>query len=462
VRLVGDWLGDGRILVQYADGRQVLRPATCGPEQPLPGKGDFLYTQINTIAADGKRIAVADDTGVTVLSVPDGAVLATVPGAAHELAWEPDGRRLAIVARDLGTLTLLDTRNGATARHLIGLHSRGLGEVGMAWLAPGRLVLSSAIAATTTFGVYTLELDDGSRITRAPELRYRPPTQQILRLFDAAAGHALIHNASGRTRLLRWHADRITEYPSSFKDVRIMAVDRTRDLALGLSGDQLHLFDVNTGARTMIDADDATHAFGGLRDGRAFQTRRLAPQRWELVERTPAGEGQRIPFAWSADQMTPLIRCATSSPQHCVVLGRSGETLVWARVTGETVGEVHRVVGVTGSVDLAVDGKRLLAPYKDARVAAIDIDSAAVTIVAETRQPCAARIVRQDPVDPARVWMVHLCADRFAIGEVRAGGSYREVASSDGWISGLEVLAGCDLVYSAMDWDPQLQILSDL
>jgi hypothetical protein len=205
-----------------------------------------------------------------------------------------------------------------------------------------------------------------------------------------------------------------------------------------------------------------THAFGGLRGGRAFQARRLAPQRWELVERTAAGEGLRLPFAWTADGMTPLVRCAPSAPEHCVILGRGGETLVYARLTGDTVGEVHRITGVTGSIDVAADGTRLLAPFKNARVAAIDIDTAKVTILAETQQPCAARIVRQDPADPELFWMVHLCADRFAIGEVRAGGTYREVAASDGWVSGLEVLGGGDLVYSAMDWDPQLQILSGL
>ncbi len=461
-RLVGDWLPDGRLLVQLADGRQVLRPATGGPDQPLPGTGDLLFTQVNTIAPDGSRIAVADEIAVTVLATSGGAVLATVPGPAHELAWEPDGRRLAIVSRDLSTLTLLDTRNGGTTRLPIGLHSRGLGEIGTAWLAPGRLVVSGAISASTTFGVFSLELNDGSRHARAPELRYRPPTPQILRLFDAAAGQVLLHNASGRQRLLRWHEDRVTEYPASFKDIRIIALDRTRALALGLSGDQLHLFDVGTGTRTMVSADDVTHAFGGLRDGRAFQARRLAPEQWELVERTPTGEGQRLSFTWRADQMTPLIRCAPSAPQHCVLTGRAGDTLVYARVTGDTVGPLHRITGVTGAIDVAADGKRLVAPYKDARVAAIDIDSGKVTVLASTGLPCTARHARQDPDEPDRFWMVHLCADRFAIGEIRAGGTYREVAASDGWISGIEVLAGGELVYSAMDWDPQLQLLPGL
>ncbi|MBZ0238388.1 MAG: hypothetical protein K8M05_39110, partial [Deltaproteobacteria bacterium] len=461
-RVVGDWLPDGRILVQLPDGRQALRPATGGADRPLPGKGDLLFTQVNTIAPDGSRVAVADERGVSVLAATDGAELATVPGAAHELAWEPDGRRLAIVSRDLGTLTLLDTRNGALARLPIGVHARGLGEIGTAWLAPGRIVISGAIGASTTFGVYGLELDERSRLVRAPELRYRPPGPQILRLFDAAAGHVLLHNASGRQRLLRWHEDRVTEYPASFKDVRIIALDRTRDLALGLSGDQLHLVDLVGNTRTMVSADDATHAFGGLRDGRAFQARRLAPERWELVERTPTGEGQRLPFTWKADQMTPLVRCAPAAPEHCVLTARAGDTLVYARLTGDAVGPLRRITGVTGSIDVATDGQRLFAPYADARVAAIDIDTGKVTVVADTGLHCTARHARQDPTDPDRFWTVHLCADRFAIGELRAGGTYREVAASDGWISGIEVLAGGELVYSAMDWDPQLQLLPGL
>ncbi len=466
-RLVGDWLADGRVLVQFPDGRQVLRLAPASGsapalDQPLPGTGDLLYTQINTVSPDGTRLAVTDDRGTHVLAVADGRELATVPGLAHELAWEPDGRRLAVVSRDLGTLTLLDTRSGATTRLPIGLHSRSLGEIGTAWLAPGRIVLSGALSMTTTFGVWTLELDDASRLTRAPEMRYRPPRGQILRLFDAAAGQVLVHDASGRQRLLRWHGDRITEYPAHFKDVRIMALDRTRKLALGLSGEQLHLFDVDAGSRTMIDADDVTHAFGGLRDGRAYQARKLAPHRWELVERTATGEGARLAFDWPADHVTPLVRCAPSAPDRCVVLARGGDVLWFAPLVGDTLGKAHRIDGVTGSTDVAADGTRLFAPYRDARVAAIDITSGAVTVLAETGQPCAARIVRQDPGEPDRFWMVHLCADRFAIGEVRSGGAYREVASSDGWISGLEVLAGGDLVYSAMDWDPQLQLIPGL
>ena len=241
-----------------------------------------------------------------------------------------------------------------------------------------------------------------------------------------------------------------------------MALDRTRKLALGLSGEQLHLFDVDAGSRTMIDADDVTHAFGGLRDGRAYQARKLAPHRWELVERTATGEGARLAFDWPADHVTPLVRCAPSAPDRCVVLARGGDVLWFAPLVGDTLGKAHRIDGVTGSTDVAADGTRLFAPYRDARVAAIDITSGAVTVLAETGQPCAARIVRQDPGEPDRFWMVHLCADRFAIGEVRSGGAYREVASSDGWISGLEVLAGGDLVYSAMDWDPQLQLIPGL
>jgi hypothetical protein len=155
-----------------------------------------------------------------------------------------------------------------------------------------------------------------------------------------------------------------------------------------------------------------------------------------------------------------MVRCAPSAPDQCVLIGRAGESLVYARLTGTTVGEPHHIHGVTGAIDIATDGKRLFAPYKDARVASIDIATGDVTVVAETKLPCAARIVRQDPAEPDRFWLVHLCADRFAIGEIRAGGIYREVAASDGWISGLEVLADGDLVYSAMDWDPQLQILS--
>jgi hypothetical protein len=36
------------------------------------------------------------------------------------------------------------------------------------------------------------------------------------------------------------------------------------------------------------------------------------------------------------------------------------------------------------------------------------------------------------------------------------------VIASDGWVSGLELTGGGALVYSAMDWDPQLLLLDGL
>jgi hypothetical protein len=58
--------------------------------------------------------------------------------------------------------------------------------------------------------------------------------------------------------------------------------------------------------------------------------------------------------------------------------------------------------------------------------------------------------------------VVLLCPDRFTLGTVAPGQPYREVVRSDGWISGAEVLPDGDVLYSVMDWDPQVMLLEGL
>jgi len=459
-RVAGDWLPDGRLLLQRADRSQLLRPAGGGADLALPGRGDLLITQINTIAPDGRRVAVADGDAIEVLSIPDGAVLARVLGEAHELAWEPDGRRLAIVSRNLSELRLLDTRSGSVVAINLRTHARNLGEIGIAWRAPARLLLSGATTDQGEYALWDVALDDASRLRRAPEVRWRAPAGQLLRLFDVRGDRALVELSSSRLRLFRRHGDRSSELPAQFNDLRVHAYDATAGLALASGGGQLVRFDVTTGKRTVFPG--AFMNAPALRDGHPLLVERRGGGRWALVELADDGARREVvDFDWPLGGGTPFLRCSPHDDHRCVLASRDRDTLRLARVVEGTVGPRAAVDGITGVPDVTSDG-RVVAPTVDGRIVEIELPSGRTRPLATLRIPeCIPRAVRVDEAT-GRYWLVELCPDRFAIGFATARDGFTEVERSDGWISSVEVLTGGDVLYSVMDWDPQLALLDGI
>ena len=458
-RLVGDWLPDGRLLVQKHDRRQVLRGGPSGAELALPGLGDLLFTQINTISPDGRRLAVQERDEVVVLSVPDGERIADVAVPAHELAWEPDGRRLAIVSRNLSELRLLDTRSGSVVEIELRTHARGLGEIGIAWLAPGRLALTAGFGPQPgTLGLWTLELDDASRLRRAPELRHVPPEGQLLRLFDAAAGRVVVESASSRQRLFRWHVDRSTEYPSHFNELRLGAIDLAAGAAIGFGGGQLVRFDLATGARTVYPGTG--HWLPTLRDGVPIQVAPAGRDRWNLVELVPGGPSkQLLSFTWPGG--SPFVRCSGRASSRCVIASRERDHLHVAALGPDGPGRIVEHPDVPGLLEVSADGRRVYVPSGDGSIDAIDLATGEIDRKAPVGESdCKIRQVRTH--DERIFWVVLLCPDRFTLGTTYRGGEYREHVRSDGWISGAEVLPGGDVLYSVMDWDPQVVLIDGL
>jgi len=453
--VIGDWLTDDRMLVQHADGSQALR-APDGVEVPLPGKGDLLFTQTNTISPDGGLLAVQVTDAVEVLDVATGARRAVIPGAAHEIAWEPGGARLAVVARNLSTLRMLDVATGVVTAIPLRVHARGLGEVGIAWLAPGRLVFDGGVDASGTLSVWTLELDEASRLRRAPAIRYTPPVGTMIRVFDAAAGRVLVEASLSRQRMFRFHDGHSAELPSSLGNLRLAALDLDAGRALAFGTDQLVRFDLDGKGRTVMP--DLHTIMPTLRAGEPQQVVSRGANTWEIVELGDGGARVVQTFAWKDSDGAPFVRCASADTTRCLIAARAEETLRIAPLRAAGPGEVTTIDGVSWNPDLAEDGRRALVPALDGRVLIVDLVTHAVTTLGRVHAGCTPRTVRWHG-DAA--WAVELCPDRFAIGEVTAGG-FREVVTADGWISGLEALPGGDFLYSEMDWDPQVQILDGL
>ncbi len=458
--LVGDWLDDGTLVAQRADRSLYLTPATGGPGRALPGRGDQLHTQINVTSADGAYLAVQEDDAVVVLDAVDGARLHVVAGPAHELAWEPDGRRLAIVSRDLHVLRLLDVRTGTLVAMPIRLHTRGLGEIGAAWLAPGRLLLSGSADPGGTYGVFELVLDEASRLRRAPTQRWRASAAMMVRLFDAAGGRILLELATSRQRMFRWHAGVNEELSSTFVGLRLAAIDRVRGEALAFGPGQLVRFDVARLTRTVLPGAD--FVLPALHDGAAMQVVARSRGAWSLVElRADGTTRDHLGFAWPIEHGVPHLRCSPLDTRRCVLASRDGRTLHVAALGPRGPGTPIVIDDPSWNPDVARDGRHVLVATVQGDLRSVDVVTGAATTVTHIDPACRMRTVRWIDDGP-RAWVVLLCPDRFAIGSVGPGESFTEVVRSDGWISGVEAVDGGGFLYSVMDWDPQLVLVDGL
>jgi serine/threonine protein kinase len=173
--IVYSWRADGR---SFVIGPALLEFARAGLWEisVLSGKADQLRTTggVPRVSPDGQSVAFIDKVAsdsVGSLRVMDAA------GDARELAdvtdylemgWSPDGRCLAVIAGDVPCLTLFDVQRGTKSlvlkdRRLTG---RWGASPGIAWLDPGRLVISMQDSiGSATMNLYELRLDpSGTRV----------------------------------------------------------------------------------------------------------------------------------------------------------------------------------------------------------------------------------------------------------------------------------------------------------
>jgi hypothetical protein len=267
--------------------------------------------------------------------------------------------------------------------------------------------------------------------------------------------------SSSRLRLFRRHGDRSLELPAQFNDLRVQAYDANAGVALASGGGQLVRFDVESLRRTVFPGTFLNPP--ALRGGRPVLVEKRAPGRWQMLELADDGTTKlALEFDWPVGAGTPFLRCSPFDNRRCIVGSKDRDTMHIARVGDDRVGARLTIDGISGMPDVTADG-RVLAPALD-RVVEVSLPSGAVRTVAQLETPeCMPRWVRADEA-ARRFWLVQLCPDRFAIGVVREGRGtgFEEVEANDGWISSVEVLEDGDVLYSIMDWDPQLAILDGL
>src|SRR5262245_12532301 len=98
-----------------------MATARVRKEIPLPD----LYLHSLTLSPDGTRVATRSygfDHRLTVFDIASGKSLFSGEGAS--LAYNPDGRWLAVTAPDEKTVLLLDARTHATVARFSGHESR--------------------------------------------------------------------------------------------------------------------------------------------------------------------------------------------------------------------------------------------------------------------------------------------------------------------------------------------------
>lgn len=145
-------LADGSVLVA-SDGAMALYAADGAPAQRLFETG--TATTALAVAPDGRRIAAATATGLTLWTIGTPAATAQTVELAgvDRLSWSPDGARLA-AALASGGITLVDGETGAIVAH----HADYPAPVrSLSWSRDGRRLVTSG-----AFRVVAWPVDDGA------------------------------------------------------------------------------------------------------------------------------------------------------------------------------------------------------------------------------------------------------------------------------------------------------------
>lgn len=145
-------LADGSVLVA-SDGAMALYAADGAPAQRLFETG--TATTALAVAPDGRRIAAATATGLTLWTIgtPPAAAQTVELAGVDRLSWSPDGARLA-AALASGGITLVDGETGAIVAH----HADYPAPVrSLSWSRDGRRLVTSG-----AFRVVAWPVDDGA------------------------------------------------------------------------------------------------------------------------------------------------------------------------------------------------------------------------------------------------------------------------------------------------------------
>lgn len=145
-------LADGSVLVA-SDGAIALHAADGAPAQRLFETG--TATTALAVAPDGRRIAAATATGLTLWTIgtPPAAAQTVELAGVDRLSWSPDGARLA-AALASGGITLVDGETGAIVAH----HADYPAPVrSLSWSRDGRRLVTSG-----AFRVVAWPVDDGA------------------------------------------------------------------------------------------------------------------------------------------------------------------------------------------------------------------------------------------------------------------------------------------------------------
>lgn len=145
-------LADGSVLVA-SDEAIALHAADGAPAQRLFETG--TATTALAVAPDGRRIAAATATGLTLWTIgtPPAAAPTVELAGVDRLSWSPDGARLA-AALASGGITLVDGETGAIVAH----HADYPAPVrSLSWSRDGRRLVTSG-----AFRVVAWPVDDGA------------------------------------------------------------------------------------------------------------------------------------------------------------------------------------------------------------------------------------------------------------------------------------------------------------